>query len=374
MKLSVKHINFIFYLLLWSLLFLLGSYIGRMYRLIYIFLTFILIINIIHFIISINSIYYYQLFSTEHPKKGQKIEYKLTIENRMYFIPCFIEITYHETLTLDKHIPKIKASSSNNIYFNFSLPYRGIYNVGIKKIICSDILNIFTFNLAFWPRTFYVYPKINSEINIKKSGAGEIFNKKNISNKMSTDLLDSIEQYRPGNKLSHISWKHFASYSEPYVKKFYSEECSNTYIFLDRTKLPENRKGPADDMAIEILCSIIQNNIYNGSKTIINCWKQKEITERNFNDFYKDSIYIDFLKSEFETIIEYKTQNYQTNNSVAFITTFESNFFLDFEFIRKFPNLTIYVVTTNLNREKEGLLSDAINKLSEYVEIICINQ
>lgn len=63
---------------------------------------------------------------------------------------------------------------------------------------------------------------MNCEINIKNSGAGEFSN-----NNISTHFLDMIEPYKPGSKLSHISWKHFATLSVPYVRKFYFEECAN---------------------------------------------------------------------------------------------------------------------------------------------------
>lgn len=372
MNLSVKISNFVYYFIFWSLLFLLGNYIGSYYRFLYIFLTLVLIINLIHYIISINNIYYYQLFSNEHPKKGENIEYKLTIENRIPFLPSFFKIEYEDTLKLEDQIPKIMFSRTNHIYSEFSLPYRGIYNVGMKAIICRDILNIFNFKLTFWPRTFYVYPRINKNILIKEHGSGELTSVTNKNSDNNSDFLDTIEKYRPGSKLSHISWKHYASTGEPFIRKYYSEEGSKNYIFLDKTELPNCRKGPADDLAIETLISILQRFNDMGELSIINNWPEN-IDNSTFQRYYKDTINIKFDKSEYDTLLDYKTQKYSSQNRLNIVTTFESSFFLDMELIQKQPNLTIYVITKGLSKDKKMILSRGINKFSKYVDIICIN-
>ncbi|MGL1893730.1 MAG: DUF58 domain-containing protein [Spirochaetaceae bacterium] len=372
MKLTVKIQNLIFYTLFWTLVFLLGNYIGGYFRLVYIFLTLILISNLIHYITSINSINYYQQFSTEHPQKGQNIEYKLTIENYLPITPCFIEISFNDNIKLDNLNPKIKNTESEHIYSNFYLPYRGIYDVGIKNIVCRDILNIFEFKLSFWPRTFYVYPMINKNIYSDKNGSGENKNNSIFKDNKYTDYLDSIDKYIPGSKMSQISWKHLASRGEPYIRKYLSEEGQYTYIFLDCTTLPAHRLGPTDDLSIETALSIISKNIENNRETKINICSLPITNETDFKKLYKDSINIKFDQTVYETELNYKTQNYKESDRIILITTFESNFFFDLDYIKNSKKLTIYIITTNLDPIKQEQLSKMINKLSELVEIICI--
>ncbi|QEN04790.1 DUF58 domain-containing protein [Thiospirochaeta perfilievii] len=374
MKLKINIFNIMFYFILWFILFLLGNYIGGLYSFLYIFLTLSLIFNFLHFIITINNLYYYQQFSIEHPIKGQNIEYTLTVENRFFLIPSIVQIKFNSALNLDDVNLNLKALSSLKIKNSFALPYRGIYRVGIKKILCTDLFNIFTYSISFWPRTFYVYPKINRDIKRIKRGFGENISQNLRSKNNSTEFLETVEDYTINSKVNLISWKHFATYNEPYVKKFSSEESSYSYIFLDRTILPEDRKGPADDLSIEIFYSLIKLNIENNEVVKTNYWPNLKIKKESFKSIYKESIYISFDQQENSTLVDFRKQNYDCISNITIITTLESTFFFDFEFLEKYINITIYIITSKFNRKKYRLLSKYINNFGDKANIICIEK
>lgn len=374
MKFSLKSSNLIYNLFLIIFLFLTGSYIGNIYRFLYKIYIFLFILNLLHFILTINRLFYYQSFSTEHPRKGDRIDFKLTIENRLPFIPAIIELVFHDSLNIKSVYPKFKRSKNTYIQDSFTLPYRGIYNVGLKKIICSDIFNIASYEIPFWPRTFYVYPRINDSILTDVKGFGDVLNKNYNNNSSTSDYLNGIKKFRNGNKLSQISWKHLALKGEPYIKEFYSENSSEVYIFLDKTKLPNNRLGPADDLIIESLVSITDKLIKNDHSIKTNQWDTEIKNQNDFNEFYKKTILIPFENSPEDTFLEFKSQNDIKESRLIIVTAFESSFFMDLEFINSHKDLTIYIITKEMNNDQLSKLNKTIEKYSKYVEIICISE
>lgn len=374
MKFSIKINNFIYNIFLVFFLLISSSYLGNIYIIIYKIYISLFVINIIHFILTISKLYYYQNFSTEHPKKGDKIQFKLTIENRLPFIPSVIKILFHDSLSSQYLYPKFKRSKNTYYEDTFSLPYRGIYNVGIKKIKCNDIFGIFRYEIPFWPRTFYVYPKINENIKSATKGCGDISNKHYTYSTSSSDFLNGIKKYRNGNKLSLLSWKHLALKGEPYVKDFYSENSSETYIFLDKTKLPENRKGAVDDLLIETLVSITNNLIENNHTIKTNEWQHEIRTQKDFRDFYKSTILIPFDNTQSDTLNEFKSLNDIVQSRLILITAFESVFFMDLDFINAYKDLTIYIITKNMNKKQIENLNKTIEKYIKYADIVCIKE
>lgn len=372
MKLRINFLSFFFYTLLWTILYLLSSYIGGYYIFFYIFITFLLVLNLIHYMVTVNSIYYYQDFSTEHPFKGQQIEYKLTIENRSSFIPCFTVITFNNSLGMDYITPKMPISNSFIYKSSFILPYRGIYKVGMKNILCTDLLKIFTYSKSFWPRTFYVYPKINPLYTLNKLGTGMISGKSDIKSSNYNDYIESIKSYIPGSRSSNISWKHFASTGEPKIKSYNSDESSHCRVFLDRTMLPTERAGSVDDKAVEVYISLLYSNIEQGITTTTNMTNYPVESMIQFKSIYKDSINITFDKTEKEINLEFHEKKYYQGNSLIIITTLESLFFIDMEFILSHPNSTIYVVLDKLNNNTKELFLKNSKKISEMVNIICV--
>lgn len=322
--------------------------------------------------ITVNTLYYYQNFSTEHPYKGQEIEYDLTIENRSSFLPCFTEITFNESLGLKNMKPKLPISNSYKITSNFILPYRGIYKVGMKYILCTDLLQIFTYSKDFWPRTFYVYPRINNLYNLQRIGTGLISGKSSVRSSNYNDYIESIKPYFPGSKVSNISWKHFASTGEPLVKKYNSDESSFCRMFLDRTTLPKYRKGSVDDKAVEVFISLIHSNLENSITTTTNITNFTIDNMKQFKNIYKDSINIEFDMSEAEVNLEFNNIKDYQGNSLVIITTLENLSFIDMEFIFAHPNSTIYVVMDKLNRKAIDIYNRNIEKLSDMVNIICV--
>lgn len=371
---KINQFNFFKYTIIWLFLFLLGNYIGKYFYFIYLLVTIIYILNFLQFIITINSIYYYQNFSTEHPFKGQLIDYKLTIENRSIFYPCHIIIEFSNTLTKKSYSPTLYNNSTTYYKDSFKLPYRGIYRVGVDKIKCFDTLNIVEYNITFWPRNFYVYPQIIDKYKYMQGGVGYSSNSKIKISDSNLDFLDTIKPYEHGNNTKMISWKHYAAFGEPYIKKYYAEEISCCNIFLDRTKLDNYRKGPVDDISIEILISLIKQNLTHQITTNTNIYNKSITTQKDFEHIYKDSIYINFEQDELTTYNEFIIQNYNPNNKILIITNLESNFLFDIKFIEKYPHLTYFVIQKNLkNDELLNKLSYTTEKLSSLLDIICVN-
>lgn len=372
MKLKVKSNKFYYYLFLWFISLLSGNYLGRNFYIIYVIIRSVLVTNILHFILTINKIYYNQNFSTTHPQKGDLIEYNLKIENKLPFIPCLIDIDFTDSLSLKSFRPILKNKSSITLNKQFSLPYRGIYNAGIESIVCRDILGLLEYKFNYWPKTFYVYPKIDEKMSINRSIDGKSLNKKYNKISDNNDYFQKLDNFRIGDKLSLISWKHLLVKNNLYKKVFLTEDGFNSYIFLDKTRLPHYREGPADDKAIEITLSLIFSYIDNRVSVLYNNYQGDVSTYKDYNRCYKDSIKIDFNKTQKQTLLEYKSINIEKMANLILVTPLESNFFLNSDIINRHKNLTIFIITTGMKKEREVKL----NKLKERyknVDFICVN-
>lgn len=361
---KIENNNLFFYSLLLLLSFLTGNYFGGYFNTVFLFVLIVIILNILHFIFSIKNFFYVQNFSTEHPKKGDNIKYSIIISNKLPIMSSKIYLKFHESIDLSIKTTILNKKENRRINKVFSLPYRGIYQVGCSSLEIEDILGIFKYKMKVWERTFYVYPRINYDLINSCNGLGNKLIESYKLKSDSRDFFNSLSEYRDGIKQSLISWKHFASVGLPLVKDFNSQDSSQVKIFLDKTLLSDNRKRSVDDLALETAVSLIHNNLLLNREVQISNWKKSINSFADFNQYYKNSILEDFNLTPNETYNEFNKSKFVPKEQIIVITPLESSFFLDKNIIKKFENLMLYIIKSKMNIEKINGINRRIKELN----------
>lgn len=359
MKININ--NLFFYLLLTVIFFLSGNYFGENFYYINIFMILIIAFDILHLLLSIKYIYFNQNFSTEHPQKGDLINYSNYLKNSLPIMSSPITVEYNKYLKLENDTFIIAGKKSINIEQVFSLPFRGVYEVGYKSIYIRDILNIFQISRPIWKRTFYVYPRLK-ELNIYSIGKGkESYNKLDLMG-LNRDSLESIKNYLPGSKNSLISWKHFAALGEPYIKDFSSINSNNLSLFIDRTLLPEHRLGPVDDKVLEVSISIINSLLKKGEKVTISNSRTLIDNYSDFNDYYKSTIFEEFNLPPSSSEKEFKNSCLNSNDPLIIITPLENSYFISKELFLKYPKTELIIISKLMKKSKRKSIQSLLEK------------
>lgn len=349
MKVNIN--NLFFYSLLWLVFYLSGNYFGGYFHTVNIFLSIILILNMIHILLTNKFIFYNQDFSTFHPQKDDRIEYSYYIKNSLPFISSPVTVKFTKLVNLENKKQVINGKQKFTYNSSFILPYRGVYKVGYKELIICDLLNIFEIKKKLRQTTFYVYPKLK-EIKLEGNGLGKdssnTYNMKGFSN----DSFQKIKNYIPGSKNSLISWKHFASKGEPYIKEFSSIENKNINIFIDKTNLPENRKGPADDKVLETTVSIINYSLKQNESVFIANNKINIENYKDFNDYYKSTVFEEFKYSKKEVKNFFNSLKLDIDDNIIIISPLVNSFFLNKDLYLRYPKLRLYIIQKCMSKER----------------------
>lgn len=343
--------NLFFYSIIWIIFSLSGNYFGSYFKYVNIFLFIVLFFNLLHFILSIKFTYYNQSFSTEHPVKGDRIDYRYYITNSLPFFSSIITVEFNSYLNLENIKLVVKGRETIKKDSFFSLPYRGSYKVGYKNLYISDFLQIFKIKRPLWRRTFYVYPRLDSKY-IKYTGQGYIEQKSWDLSKKNKDSFETLNEYTSGAKLSHISWKHFASKGEPFIKSFSSLDSKKLKLFIDRQELSLSRKGPADDKVLEVAVSIM-NEIINKKEALSLLNFNIDIDSyKSFNNYYKSTVFEEFNLNKHEIESEFNNSNFSNDDTIFIISPLEGSYFLKKELFVKYPKLILIIITEAMEKKK----------------------
>lgn len=349
MKININNLFFIS--LLWLFFFLTGNYFGGYFFSVHIFLSTVILLNIIQGLLTYKFIFYNQTFSTFHPKKGDKIDYTYYVKNSLPFFSSPITINFNSLVNVENKTMIINGNKTFTFKSSFKLPYRGVYKAGYKELVISDFLNIFELKRKLRQTTFYVYPKLD-EIKFEGNGLGKDSTKTLNRAGANNDSFQTINRYRAGSKCSIISWKHFASKGEPFIKEFTSIENKKINIFIDKTELPTKRLGPTDDKVLETTVSIINYSIKKGEEVFI-ANNQLKIKDYNtFNDYYKSTVFDIFKYSKKDIKNNFTSQNFKTEDNIVVISPLVNSYFLEKDLYLKYPRLNLIIIKNSMSQSR----------------------
>jgi uncharacterized protein (DUF58 family) len=305
-KIKINFKAFFLYLFGVVIMFLAGMSMGGFLEYLYYIMLIYPLLSVAHLIYSINHLKYYEKFSIEYPKKGDSIDYELTLANEALFPSANIFVRFKFMIRNilkegnEIYLSINKKSVTKNYIIN--CPYRGIYTVGIESLELSDFLCWIKYKPEVFYRTFYVYPRIieikNFMRNIFKDRDTNITNRGGV---VDYTIINSLIDYRSGESVKHVAWKKFIQTGIPYLKKYDSSTTSGISIYLDTRSddMQEEYLLEREDCSVEILVSLVK---YFLSQSIqvevcapgINTYKFKAEDITCFDDFYKSTFKIQF--------------------------------------------------------------------------------
>lgn len=219
---------------------------------------------------------FHQNFSTDHPVRGIPVDYDLSIHNQSPFpssrIICRFSLIGPALEGNRDRVFFLGGKKSTNLTFSFSCAYRGVYALGLRRLVFRDVLGLLDIEYVIEPRIFYVFPEIVSlktESARIAEGQGEFTpffrTAQTSSGARDYGVFDTLRILRPGEGSSRVAWKRFAATGIPqtFVEAALEERGLSVALDLRPSSysVPEERKNElllAEDLAVSAVFSILR--------------------------------------------------------------------------------------------------------------------
>jgi hypothetical protein len=210
---------------------------------------------------------YHQEFSTEHPVKGQEVQYRLTMANELSFPITHLAVKFKVVQPgMTSSLPDLHLYLERFGHYEHTstihCPYRGVYTVGLEQLTIHDMLRWITVRRPVWHRTFYVYPRI---LDIRFPFVGSQASEQGAPGNHPGALVDfslfkGLTGYKHGEPVRHIAWKKFASLGEPFVKNYESTSQPGMTVYFDLRQVgpPSVTSLETEDCSVEILVALVK--------------------------------------------------------------------------------------------------------------------
>ena len=305
-RFSADRIGLLSYALACVLLYLAGMSFGGPLEFLFYGAIVMFLLSSAVFVANFAFLRFSESFSTEHPVKGEKIDYLLTVANESP-VPLprltlsFRSSTGGRTGFPDEHHYLARNGSIDELK-TISCPFRGIYEVGLDSAYVTDILGFFRFSPSVFFRTFYVYPRLvdigglcfEDDACAVMQGArrGEC------DLREETDYADA---YRPGDSVRDIWWKRFFVTGTPLVRRYEHSAKRMVELFIDLRPAGENNSSGEEDLSLEILLAL-QKYLISKDIPFRSCGGGRIFLESPSGDdafrrFYESTIFIRFAET-----------------------------------------------------------------------------
>ncbi len=124
--------------------------------------------------------------------------------------------------------------------FKVSMPYRGVYPVGITTMHITDVFGLLPMRFDMRKLHFYRQPEliVCPRAEVPSSQYAEVadeklFGERYLLNAESGSSITSARAYRPGDPLKQIHWKKSAAHGELFVKQYEQPIRENVTLFID---------------------------------------------------------------------------------------------------------------------------------------------
>ncbi|MFP4362973.1 MAG: DUF58 domain-containing protein [Spirochaetia bacterium] len=348
-----------------------SSYFGGAATFLFSFLLFLPFVSVGQLLYIVLTLKHTQDFSKDHPVKGSSVDYTMIITNEASLSALSIECLFKIEGPLKKEsIPPQKFAlgpgESKKIEYSLHCPYRGIYTMGLDKIVVTDFMGWFSYYPEVWQKTFYVYPKI---IEIDPWYRGMKNEDSQSLSAVGGKLEDqasfrTLTEYRDGMPIRNISWKKFASLGEPYIKTFDKPHVPGVSIFPDFRKSTEETGAAlleAEDSTVEAIVAFLKHYLDNRVPVSISA------SGSHYINFYGDSpnsfpaIYKEMAKTRFDSDVSplqvYMKSDfgeYANCQSLLFIThLYDPDFFAAFTRINNANPASAMIINTRAMSHEE---------------------
>jgi hypothetical protein len=302
----IKGKALVFFIFCMVLVYLAGSYFGGIMLFLLYSLLLLPFLSLIHLILAIVGIKYFQYFSTDHPVKGESIHYRIILANESLFSISDISSKFTKIHPfMHRMIPdfrlSLKRKETREFTYEITCSYRGIYNVGLDTLFISDMLDFITIAIPVWHRTFYVYPRILS-LHHFSFGIESLLGKGTdaaLAGIPDHTLIKGTHEYKAGLPLRHIYWKKYAATGLPVLKEYDTSATPEVALYLDLfnedAEVFTINSLEREDVSIEILTALVHYYLNANVRLTVRCpsnpiFSFKGNLIEHFEDFYRQTI------------------------------------------------------------------------------------
>ncbi len=231
----------------------------------FLFYLFVPLLSFIVLCHTFITFHYHESFSTEHPVKNQPVTYTLLLANDTVLAPAAVVITFRSPgaaarIDLPPLDMVLKRRQSVKKTFTLTFPFRGIYEVGMERIVLSDYLHWLSYSPPVWWRTFYVYPRV-IELSTVFAGLRNMIESSGAGRGIIQDysLFRELSEYREARAVKHVAWKKYAATGNLFLREYETSSWPGIEIYLDlrREGEPDHGVLEREDCSVEILTALV---------------------------------------------------------------------------------------------------------------------
>lgn len=183
-----------------------------------------------------------QTLSADETTKGDLCTIGLSIVNEKPFPLSMMEIEMETVCPDDRAILRMSLSpfGSRSFTVPMTLPYRGVYEVGMTRIHITDFFGLFPFSFDMRRLPYYRLPKITifPRAELPSEAAGLLRDSKNSGSnyRKFSDIAETpagAREYSPGDSLKRIHWVKSAQMGRLFTREYELPRRESLYILLD---------------------------------------------------------------------------------------------------------------------------------------------
>ena len=195
---------------------------------------------------------YNQILSTEEAVKGEVCKIDLSIVNERPVPLSMMEIEVETVSPSDKATLQMSLAPFKSFDFTIpmTLPYRGVYEVGMTKIHITDFFGLLPFVFDMRTLPYYRLSKITVfplAEQPRSVGGVPRDNKASSPGRLSLEKGESpigAREYLPGDPLRQVHWSRSAQMGKLYTKEYDFPRRGSLYLILDNAIMdPQSEEG-----------------------------------------------------------------------------------------------------------------------------------
>jgi len=204
---------------------------------------------------------YKQTLTVSQAEKGETAAVELTIVNEKPIPLSMMEIEMETVSPDDRTTLRMSLTPFSRASFTvpMTLPYRGVYEVGMTKVHITDFFGLLPFQFDMRILPYYRLPKITVYPRAERIGtpAGLPRDSKSLLVRNRSLLAGgeapiSAREYRPGDPMRRIHWAKTAQMGSLYTREYEPPGRESLLILLDnRVADPDSETGR---MTMDVLC------------------------------------------------------------------------------------------------------------------------
>lgn len=224
--------------------------------------------SLLHLAWSVYVFGFHQDFSTDHPAKGERVEYTLHVRNElpipMTAAECRFSAVGPGSGRMEAFPLLLGSNGSAQKHETIVCAYRGVYAIGAERFSFRDALGLLEIDHRVEPRVFYVYPelvRLGSAVERMAEGGGE---GRPVPGGQDADpgVFDAVAPLVHGRGARRIAWKRWAATGIPCEVSEGGVSAYGLRVVLDlrpsETVISEEDRLVSEDLAVTAVFSVLR--------------------------------------------------------------------------------------------------------------------